>query len=305
VDDLIFQLGELGFAASSVAALAGDASHRRFFRVVLKRGGTVVAALYPAGQEQQAARDHAVQAWGWDRKLPIPRPLALGGLLTVSEDLGDEDLDRAAPRLGAAVLAPALDVLAAFQRCEFGDLPTPPFDATFFRRELAVFEENALPSSVRGRPEIASFLDGLAGRLAAHPYRLVHRDFHFNNLILRDGRVLAVDFQDMRGGPDTYDLASLLRERGGAAFAADEPVWVERAAQRLGWAPGWDRRYLECGAQRGLKVVGTFLRLAVAGRPEYLAWLPNVRARLSRALEDLGAPPALRGAVTGPGPEGL
>jgi N-acetylmuramate 1-kinase len=305
VDDLIFQLGELGFAASSVEPLAGDASHRRFFRVALKRGGTVVTALYPAGQEQQAARDHAVQVWGWDRKLPIPRPLAVGDLVTVSEDLGDEDLDRAAPRLGAAVLAPALEVLAAFQRCGFGDLPTPPFDAAFFRRELAVFEEHALPAGVRGRPDVASYLDGLAGALAAHPYRLVHRDFHFNNLILRDGAVRAVDFQDMRGGPDTYDLASLLRERGGAALAPDEAAWGERAAAALGWAPEWERRYLECAAQRGLKVVGTFLRLATAGRREYLGWLPDVRIRAERALAALGAPAALRGAVTGSAPEGL
>ena len=64
----------------------------------LADGATVVAALYPAdqaGQEEQAARDHAVQVWGWDRGLPIPRPLGRAGLVTVSEDLGDEDLDRA------------------------------------------------------------------------------------------------------------------------------------------------------------------------------------------------------------------
>jgi len=305
VDGLVGQLGALGFAASSVEAIAGDASQRRFFRAVLDRGGTVVAALYPPDQEAQAARDHAVQVWGWERRLPIPRPLALAGALTVSEDIGGEDLDRAAPRLREAVLAPALEALAAFQRCAFGDLPTPPFDAAFFRRELAVFEDHALPPAARVRPDVASFLDGLAVALAAHPYRLVHRDFHFNNLILREGAVRAVDFQDMRGGPDTYDLASLLRERGGAALAADEGVWGARAAAALGWAPGWERRYLECAAQRGLKVVGTFLRLAAAGRREYLAWLPDVRARAARALEALGAPAALREVVTGGTPEGL
>ncbi|MBZ5587618.1 MAG: phosphotransferase [Acidobacteriia bacterium] len=305
MDDLIAELAVLGFTAASLRELAGDASHRRFFRVILNGGGTVVAALYPPGQEEQAARDHAVQVWGWERALPIPRPLAIRARLTVSEDLGDEDLDRAAARLGSAVLAPALDTLAAFQRCEFADLPTDPFDAAFFRRELAVFEEHALPGGVRGRGAVARFLDSLAAGLASHPYRLVHRDFHFNNLFLCGGEVRAVDFQDMRGGPDTYDLASLLRERGGAVLTADEWTWVERAAENLGWAQGWRQRYLECGAQRGLKVIGTFLRLAAAGRPVYLTWLPAVRARALGALEAIGAPAPLRAAVGGSTPEGL
>ena len=284
----------------SLHELAGDASHRRFFRAALADGATVVAALYPAdqaGQEEQAARDHAVQVWGWDRGLPIPRPLGRAGLVTVSEDLGDEDLDRAAASLGGRVLERAVETLAAFQRCEFTDLPTRPFDAPFFRRELAVFEEQALTAASRGLPQVGDFLDGLAAHLATHPYRLVHRDFHFNNLFLCGDVVKAVDFQDMRGGPDAYDLASLLRERGGAGVAGDEAAVVERAAERLGWADGWRRRYLECAAQRGLKVIGTFLRLSAAGRPAYLAWLPPVRARALAALEGLGAPGPLCASV--------
>ncbi len=301
-------LESLGFNAASLHELAGDASHRRFFRVALTGGGTIVAALYPAdqaAQEEQAARDEEVHRWGWDRGLPIPRPLGRAGLVTVSEDLGNEDLDRAAERLGGAVLAPAVEALAAFQRCEFADLPTRPFDAAFFRRELASFEEHALTRSVRAVPEVGAFLDGLAARLASHPYRLLHRDFHFNNLFLCRGAVRAVDFQDMRGGPDTYDLASLLRERGGAAVAGDEAALVERAAERLSWPDGWRLRYLECSAQRGLKVIGTFLRLAAAGRPAYLAWLPVVRARALEALESLGAPGPLCTAVGASAVEGL
>ncbi|HVN76345.1 MAG TPA: phosphotransferase [Thermoanaerobaculaceae bacterium] len=308
MDGLPRTLMTLGFEAVAVEELAGDASHRRFFRVALAGGGTAVAAVYPAevpGQEEQAARDHAVQAWGWERGLPIPRPLGLAGLVTVSEDLGSDDLDRAAARLGAAVLAPCIEALAAFQRCRYDDLPTPPFDAAFFRRELAVFEEHALTAPVRGDHHVGEFLDGLAARVAAHPYRLVHRDFHFNNLFLCGGAVRAVDFQDMRGGPDTYDLASLLRERGGAAMGAEEAGWVERAAGVLAWPDGWRLRYRECAAQRGLKVVGTFLRLSALGRHGYGAWLPEVRRRAVQALSELEAPAVLRAAVGRPGPEGL
>ena len=41
---------------------------------------------------------------------------------------------------------------------------------------------------------------------------LCHRDYHSRNLMLHDGRLHIIDFQDARLGPDTYDLASLLRD---------------------------------------------------------------------------------------------
>ncbi len=286
-------LAALGVTAVSLTALAGDASQRRFFRVFLADGTTLIAALYPPGHEEQAARDHAVQVWGWERGLPIPRPAGRDGLVVVSEDLGDLDLDRAVAALGENALVLAVEALAAFQACEWRSLPTAAFDAAFFRQELAVFERYALAPDAGLRREVTAFLDDLARRLASHPYRLTHRDFHFNNLFLYEGRVRAVDFQDMRGGPDTYDLASLLGERGGAGLGADEAAWAERVAARLGWEPGWRQRYLECAAQRRLKVIGTFLRLAAAGRPAYLAWLPGVRERAARALEQLGTPAGL------------
>ena len=292
-------LAALDMTPLEVTELAGDASRRRFFRVSLAGGATVVAALYPAALEEQAQRDHEVQEWGWRHGLPIPRPLGRHGAVVASQDVGDEDLDRAITLRGEGVLDPAFEALGAFQACDSHGLPTPPFDAAFFRRELGVFEDLALPAEVRDRREVSGFLDGLARSLAAHPYRLAHRDFHVNNLFLSEGRVWAVDYQDMRGGPDTYDLASLLRERGGAALANEAGARV-RAASRFGWGPGWERRYTECAAQRGLKVIGTFLRLADAGRADYLRWLPAVRERSLEALEALGAPEALRRAVAGP-----
>jgi aminoglycoside/choline kinase family phosphotransferase len=295
-------LRALGFTPVAVAELAGDASRRRFFRVALANGATIVAALYPESTAETVQHDHEVQVWAWRRGLPVPRPLGRHAAVVASEDLGDEDLEAAVAARGSAVLELALDALAAFQACDWSGLPTAPFDAAFFRRELTVFEELALPAGIRARPEVAVFLDRLANSLAEHPYRLVHRDFHLNNLILFEGKARVVDFQDMRAGPDTYDLVSLLRERGGAGLA-DEAGAQARASARFGWRLGWERRYLECAVQRGLKVIGTFLRLAASGRTEYLAWLPAVYARSTEALEALDAPEALREVVANLGHE--
>lgn len=293
---LLTLLERLGFAVAGTVPLAGDASQRRFFRVTLQDGTTVVAALYPPGGTDQAARDHAVQRWGAERGLPLPSPLGLQAEVTVSTDLGDEHLEAVLKRDPEAALAGALEALTAFQRCPFDTLPTPPFDAAFFRRELAVFEEHAAP--IAGAPGGTGFLDRLAERLAAHPRRLAHRDFHVNNLLWQAGRVWTVDFQDMRGGPDTYDLVSLLRERAAAACAGDESGWRKQAAATLDWQAGWEGRFWECAAQRGLKVLGTFLRLTAAGRPGYLAWLPDVAAKALEALAVLDAPAELRRTVS-------
>src|SRR5205814_10459460 len=52
----------------------------------------------------------------------------------------------------------------------------------------------------------------IAGEVAGEPRVLCHRDYHSRNLMLHDGRLHIIDFQDARMGPDTYDLASLLRD---------------------------------------------------------------------------------------------
>ena len=52
----------------------------------------------------------------------------------------------------------------------------------------------------------------IADELAGEPRVLCHRDYHSRNLMLHDRRLYIIDFQDARMGPDTYDLASLLRD---------------------------------------------------------------------------------------------
>jgi len=290
---------ELGLAVVRVEAVEGDASRRMFYRLSLRQG-SVIAAVYPEGAEEQVERDARVQRWGFARSLPIPEPLGHRGRVSLSEDLGSQDLGRAVRRHGSAPLVGALEALRAFQQCDWGDCPTPPFDAAFFRRELAVFEQYGMPQGGPGGGGASRFLDDLCTRLAAHPFRLVHRDYHVNNLFLSGGRVRAVDYQDMRGGPDTYDAASLLRERAGGECIVSDREWQERAASLLSWGAGWRVRYLECAAQRGVKVVGTFLRLASWGRTHYLAWLPLVRRRAAEALIELDAPRPLVEAVQPP-----
>ena len=62
------------------------------------------------------------------------------------------------------------------------------------------------------RTALAAEWATIVEELAAEPRVLCHRDYHSRNLMLRDGRLYLIDFQDARLGPNTYDLVSLLRD---------------------------------------------------------------------------------------------
>ncbi|MEW6336512.1 MAG: phosphotransferase [Acidobacteriota bacterium] len=302
IDDMLASAcNELGHVPERFVPLAGDASHRRFFRAHMAGGETLVACLYPQGALAQAERDWRIHAWAWRHALPVPRPLGRAGAVTLVEDLGSVDLESALAGGRTDVIGAAFAVLGQFQSTGWADLETPPFDAVFLRRELADFERLTLAPELRGG-EVAAYLDRLVTVVASHPRRLVHRDFHANNLFAVGDVVKAIDFQDMRGGPDTYDAVSLLRERAGASWIEGAWARLSAAAEAMSWDPGWEERYWQCAAQRGLKVVGTFLRLSGEGRGEYLRFLPDVRRQTAVAVKATGAPEAIRDAVAASGP---
>lgn len=294
---LLASLRHAGITAQGLTPLAGDASSRRFFRLHLPTGGSLVAAWYPHELASAADHDRAVHRWAAVRGLPVPRPAGAGPRLLVSEDVGPEDISVTGPGLGDSLAGGVIDALAAYQRTPWCDAPNPAFNAPFFRAELAVFTAHAMAPRGAIQPETERFLDRLAESVASHPVSLVHRDFHANNLFYHLGRIWTVDFQDLRGGPDTYDLASLLRERGGGALIRPADGFLREAAAKLGWRGDWQRRFVECAAQRGLKVIGTFLRLAAAGKPDYFRFLPEVVAATHIALDDLSAPVGLTSAL--------
>ena len=93
-------------------------------------------------------------------------------------------------------------------------------------------------------------------------------------------------------GPDTYDLASLLRDRGvwQAIGENDERRLLTRWAAILGADEGsLTRRYLESLLQRSIKAVGTFARMAVVYRRDhYLEYVAPTLETARLCVERLG-----------------
>jgi aminoglycoside/choline kinase family phosphotransferase len=136
--------------------------------------------------------------------------------------------------------------------------------------------------------EMARRLDGLA------PY-LSHRDFHSWNLMIHDGQVAVIDFQDALLAPPQYDLASLLNDRETDRLINPEMEshlvdYFLRQREKMGEAPV-DREaffadYVLSSLQRDFKVVGRFYYLdMVKGKPGYKKYIPPTLKRIRRNLE--------------------
>jgi aminoglycoside/choline kinase family phosphotransferase len=287
-------------------ALLGDASSRCYARLWDRCDRTAILVAYPQCVRAQMVRDLEVRAWCATHGLRVPALLDcdLGEGWAVLEDFGPDDaesvLEDAGPdarrELGLRFIAP-LVTLAGFQP---KNLPgwNPPLGRARLRWELAGFELWFLRHHLEKAPSpaIGHWLDELAAAIGEHPQRVCHRDYHLNNLfLLADGSVGLIDYQDMLVGPDTYDAVSLLGERGMPRVIAR----IDRIRVQEAWAaatearPGWLERWRLVGAQRGLKVLGTFARLAAGGAVAYGQWTEDLVRQIAPELAELEAPSEL------------
>lgn len=254
--------------------------------------------MYPR-EEDDARRRWAAARAHLAPSVRVPELIADDGAGNhLVEDLGGEDLAArfaASPRERAEGMARAADAAAAIAALEDPGL-NAPFDAALLRRELdlarqAVFELFLRePLSPADRAAHDAWAAALVAEITAHPYALCHRDYHANNLMPSGDTVAVIDFQDLRMGPDAYDLASLLWERttlGWMTPEAAEPV-VARFARRRGLDAGaLSARLDRVLLQRAWKVCGTFARaIAERGADLYRAYLPGELALTRRLLSD-------------------
>jgi aminoglycoside/choline kinase family phosphotransferase len=287
-----------------VERLVGDASRRSYSRIRDRDGRSVILAEYPDEARQQLRRDIEVLEWCSGRGLRVPavidRHLESGWVLL--EDLGRDDAEqvmrRSTPQRRAELLGLTLRPLVALSSILPTQLPAwnPPLDGHRLRWELAGFELWFV-RHLRGREPAAAlgvWLDGLVDEIARHPQRVCHRDYHLNSLFfLADDEVCVIDVQDILVGPDTYDPVSLVAERDTPRLVdeATRRQWLERWAVETGAAAGWEERWPRVRLQRGLKVLGTFARLTVAGLTGYRGWLDALRVQLAAESEALALPP--------------
>ena len=218
-------LGEQGLAGPNtrVVPLTGDASDRRYFRVISPDGTSRVLALHAAAIEFRSLPFASVARLLQQLPLPIPAILdhsdALG--IIALQDLGDVTLQA---HLGVASAAEhaelyrqAVALIERLQRRGAALGPSEPvegytpyeiaFDVERLTWELGFFVRHfieAYRGAVLRDKERAAFgweWRAITRDLSAEPRVLCHRDYHSRNLMLHHGGLHIIDFQDARMGP--------------------------------------------------------------------------------------------------------
>lgn len=268
----------------TLTAVADDASFRRYYRLNLDNGSRIIMDAPPEKEPTRSFVDIAL-AWG-EQKLPVPALYAadlsrgfveledLGGTLltdhlaTLDEKAQLEWLQRAMTLSTQIAAQPAAAL--------------PPYNEQRLGMELDLFPEWALERwlDIPPPPHWQSLRDQLIRQILSQPQVTTHRDYHCGNLMVDAQQQLRViDFQGAWHGAIGYDPGSLLRDRNlpwssdiqRAVFQHHHQATLDAGIsqetsleQHLGWID-------EASAQRSLKVLGLFCRLAQRdGKPRYL-----------------------------------
>jgi aminoglycoside/choline kinase family phosphotransferase len=305
-------LGRSGLADRHprIVPLTGDASDRRYYRILSPETPPIVLALYATAFDINSMS--FVNVARLLEKMPVPIPRVLGhaddiGVLAL-EDLGDVTLQAhlgaALPSQHAALYRQAVALIATLQR-RGAELESPDFlpyriafdvekltwEMEFFTKHfIEAYRGIMISSAVREalRAEFSGIIEELAGEARV----LCHRDYHSRNLMVHEDRLYIIDFQDARMGPDTYDLVSLLRD---SYVDLPEQTVNELIAYFLAvkgeteTEPEFRDRFDLMALQRNLKALGTFGYQTTARRnPVYIQYIPRTLRYVRDNLERHG-----------------
>ena len=279
-----------GWGGATVLPLAGDASFRRYFRIV---DGTRRAVLMHAPPPHEDPRPFiAVAEWLAERGFGAPTIHAIDETLglVLLEDFGDNRMREAIdadPQVAAELYANAVDTLIALRAHPAG--PWRPYDRAELQREAGLLTEwycPALGLDVDAPGYIAAW-DEVLQHARVDNAVTVLRDYHVENLMLVGAsRSLGLlDFQDALAGHPAYDLVSLLQDARRDVEPALEQAMLRRYSDATGEGEAFKRAYHVLGAQRNAKIIGIFTRLWKRdGKDRYPGLCPRVWSYLERDL---------------------
>ena len=281
-----------------VVPLTGDASDRKYFRVLSGDGSELVLAAHAGSIDVSTLPFVNVAELLATMPVPIPRIVGHDNALGILalQDLGDVTLQA---HLGAepfpshaALYRQAVTLIATMQR-RGAELESPkyvPYGVAFDVEKLAWELDFFLKHFVIGyrgaslgeaeQAAIRREFEPITEELAGERRVLCHRDYHSRNLMLHQGTLYVIDFQDARMGPDTYDLVSLLRD---SYVDLSEIAQNELIAYFLALTSGgaadeqvFRARFDLMALQRNLKALGTFGYQTLArGNTVYIQYIPR------------------------------
>lgn len=288
-------LAALGWEEAEVRPLAGDASFRRYFRVIDGDRRAVLMDAPPPHEDPQPFLKIAshLRAQGFAAPAILGHDLDHG--LVLLEDFGDarmrDYLDNQ-PAEETEIYRRAVALLADLHRRPPVDAPS--YDRAAYHREIDLLVEWFCPAAglsvdwASYRAAWNAVLPFVEGGDA--PHVTVLRDYHAENIMLIEGwpashNLGLLDFQDALVGHPAYDLVSLLQDARRDVAPELEQAMLAHYRALAEPDAGFDAAYAVLGAQRNAKIIGIFTRLWKRdGKPRYLSFLPRMWGLLERDL---------------------
>lgn len=282
-----------GWGDAQILPVAGDASFRRYFRV---QDGDRRAILMdaPPPHEDPApfiAIAEYLTSSGFAAPEIYARDLTEG--LVLLEDFGDQRMREYLddhPEDEEPIYRQVIDLLQQLHRVPAAELPA--YDEQQYLREVNLLTEWYCPAQqldVDSESFEAIWRQVLEPVITAqNPPVTVMRDYHAENImLLEDGRLGLLDFQDALIGHPAYDLVSMLQDaRRDVPDELEENMLAYYLADHSREAADEFRgHYAILGAQRNTKIIGIFIRLCMRdGKQRYLDFMPRMWRLLEKDL---------------------
>jgi len=211
-----------------VYQLAGDASARKYFRIIFDQQTFVLMSWEPFNEETYPFL--SVQKHFHKAGVHVPQVKSLAPELGVIllEDLGDLTLERkfwesSQQEFSWPFYQKALDEIIKIHT-KATDLPGKTtateiqFDVAKFLWEMNYAKEHLIEGVLKVqlsdtvRSDLEKVFTDICQKLHFEPKVICHRDYHSRNLMIKLDQMNVIDFQDARLGPIQYDLVSLLKD---------------------------------------------------------------------------------------------
>jgi len=271
----------------SITKASEDASFRKYYRVQDK-DKTIILMIAPPDKEPldqflflakslKARSVRAPEVYAFDHNL--------GAILL--EDFGSYSLMhhyQEPEKKNYNLIFDNLNETIIHLQKSCSDINVPIYSSQILLNEISLFHEWYLKDLEFDQKKLDSIYSFLVARIEQQTKQFVHRDFHCRNLLIKDGNICLIDFQDALIGPITYDLVSYLKDayhKKNDSQIIDVCIkYWELARSSFDVPSDFGDFFVDfemMGVQRHLKILGIFKRLFLRdGKKQYLDDIPLV-----------------------------
>ncbi len=302
------------FPADSPAQFIHGGGSDRFFLRINDGRRSIIAIIHPGGSAG-LSRYVAIGDFLRMNQVPVPEFYSFDdqrGILMM-EDLGSIHLEDAlrdcSMEVELSYYRECIDILYMFQTSVNRDMQSRGvLEDNIFSEEKLLGETEYFEREFIGR-FCTSVPDGwqserlfLAKQLSSEPQVFMHRDFQCRNVMVKNGEIRLIDFQDAHRGPGIYDAASILKGLYHPIRPGTRKTLIMELYYRLkdvdAITEGTFEEYLEmftlAAIQRNLQALAAFAFLGYQKKKEiFLKSIPRGIEALEDSIAESGKFPAI------------